>query len=86
MPRTYIFTIILTAIITVIAYHAYESKEIQSYEIIAVLCMIVVLYVNEKTANLENMLSCRVRRVLSYGAVGMMLLMVVFLVVFFYRV
>jgi hypothetical protein len=82
MPRTYIFTIALTVLITIILYRAFEFKHIEPYEIVAVLCMVIVLYVNEKTALFENMISCRIRRVLSYLAVAGLAILALSVVLF----
>jgi hypothetical protein len=81
LPRTYVFTILLTALITVILYRSIEFMRFEAYQLIAVVLMAFLILINEKTALFEDMICKRTRRFL--GTLTLIAIMIVVVVFFF---
>lgn len=83
MPRVYLFTIFLSALLGAIFYKIYlksieaNKPQISHYNLLLILLILAAIYVNEKKASFENMLGRSVRRRIGTAIVVLLLILII---------
>ena len=71
----YLASMLLSGVITIILYRAYVSLSISLLELSMIILCLLVIYVNEKTAVLEDMISKHARRAIGVAVIIILILL-----------